>query len=62
MSRPKCPKPNPVGQMREAYNEIRNRPLSQEQKRELIEIFQKQNRLNRKPPRKSARPQFDAET
>ena len=61
MSKTKGPQPNAVSKMREAYNEIRNRPLTPEQKKELVEVFQKKNKTSNKAPKKIARPKLDAE-
>lgn len=60
MHKPKGPQPQAVGKMREIYNRIRNRPLAPDKKKELTEIFKKENRVQKKTPKKIAR--SDSET
>ena len=61
MTKPKGPQPNAVSKMREAYNRIRKRPLTSEQKEELREVFRKKDEKENKTPKKIARSEMDAE-
>ena len=60
MKKKNYPKSGAVAKVREVYNELRRRPLSEDQRKELEDVFKKRDKPSEKTPKKIAKPDRDA--